>query len=262
MIHFKLGKHKYSIPSKWSEVTTGQFLALREAKNDIEMLNILSGIPIDTLIYLDKNSVLRLTLAIAYVKELPKLDNPPEPIDITISFLDGIYNRTVTIPHIKDIKKKTWGQKIKLQNIVNQKTDEFDKILDIVLVYAQPYIDRTKFDPNRFMSLKKHFYDVNFLNLYGLAKDYLEQLHDIITFEKNNLYVEPTNEQKVAGIDRFEKFGVMNTVNASAKNDVLKYEKVLETEYNVMLTHMLIQKEKSEFQKRYSEVMKRKAKRR
>ena len=90
---------------------------------------------------------------------------------------------------------------------------------------------------------------------------YITQLKSILETEQNALHKEPTYEQKKAGVDMFNDFGVMNTIKALAGGDILKYEAVTKIEYNIIFTHMAMNKVQSEFEENYRKVLKQKGNR-
>ena len=78
---------------------------------------------------------------------------------------------------------------------------------------------------------------------------------ELITTENKLLSSKPTPIEKQAGIDTFNKFGVMNTVNSLAGGDVLKWELVKQLPYEMYLTKLLMNKTESEYQKKYSKLL-------
>jgi len=60
--------------------------------------------------------------------------------------------------------------------------------------------------------------------------------------------------EKRAGIQSFEKFRYINTVNALAGGDITKWELILAMPYERVLTKLLLNKTEAEYQKRYGEM--------
>ncbi|GAB2983962.1 hypothetical protein GCM10027049_21830 [Mucilaginibacter puniceus] len=58
-----------------------------------------------------------------------------------------------------------------------------------------------------------------------------------------------------AGIQAFERFKYINTVNALAGGDVTKWEEILNLPYDRVLTKLLLNKTEAEYQKRYSDLL-------
>jgi hypothetical protein len=61
--------------------------------------------------------------------------------------------------------------------------------------------------------------------------------------------------EKKAGIQAFEKFKYINTVNALAGGDITKWAEILNMPYERVLTKLLLNKTEAEYQKRYSELL-------
>ena len=255
MITFKAKKIKYYCPTSWSEVTFKQWKELNKTKNDLKIISILTGIPKRTIERISENSILKLSLAIGFIAKPISIEdyNPPEKI---------VINEQLSIPYVKNISEKTFGQKIYLQHTIQENQDNEQILIpEVVLVYGQPYIDKTDFDLNRLIELKNSLDNVFFVDLYSAVIGYSQQLKTIVETEKKELKIETTNEQKSAGVEMFSKFGVMNTVKALANNDVLNYEKVLQIEYNTVFIHLLMNKTEGIYQENYRKILEQKHKR-
>jgi hypothetical protein len=61
--------------------------------------------------------------------------------------------------------------------------------------------------------------------------------------------------EKRAGIQAFEKFRYINTVNSLAGGDITKWQLILAMPYERILTKLLLNKTEAEYQKRYGEMM-------
>ena len=65
----------------------------------------------------------------------------------------------------------------------------------------------------------------------------------------------PSVLEKKAGIQSFEKFKYINTVNSLAGGDITKWAQILNMPYERVLTKLLLNKTEAEYQKRYSELI-------
>jgi hypothetical protein len=65
----------------------------------------------------------------------------------------------------------------------------------------------------------------------------------------------PSILEKKAGIQSFEKFKYINTVNSLAGGDITKWSEILNMPYERVLTKLLLNKTEAEYQKRYSELL-------
>ena len=127
---------------------------------------------------------------------------------------------------------------------------------EIVFVYSQEQITNKDFDINKINELNNVFDEIYLVSLYATAMNYVLQLKNILESEHNRLSSEPTREQKMAGIDMFNDYGVMNTIDALAGGDITKYEAIEKIEYNVVFAKMAKNKTQSEFEENYRKVLK------
>jgi len=61
--------------------------------------------------------------------------------------------------------------------------------------------------------------------------------------------------ERKAGIQSFEKFKYINTINSLAGGDITKWGEILNIPYERILTKLLLNKTEAEYQKRYSELL-------
>jgi hypothetical protein len=262
MIKFKIGKTKHEIPSSWNDVTFGQWSDLQNTEDEMEIVSIMTGIPLELVSKFDEASLYRISLTLGFMLSEPNFEKTELP-EYLIAVLNPrtLRQKEKRIEIIQDIKTKTFGQKIFLQELLKQNDKDLMRLMtDVVLIYSQPQFNGEKFDDSKINEYRNSFRKTKLLNLYSVAMFYIEQLESILKVEAEVLHTEPTTEQRQAGINMFEKFGIMNTIRAMAGNDILKYDAVLEVEYNVALTHMAMSKTEGIFQDNYREVLKRKNK--
>ena len=81
------------------------------------------------------------------------------------------------------------------------------------------------------------------------------ELSKLIETENKLLASAPSVLEKRAGIQSFEKFKYINTVNSLAGGDLTKWDDILGMPYERVLTKLLLNKTEAEYQKRYSEIM-------
>jgi hypothetical protein len=60
--------------------------------------------------------------------------------------------------------------------------------------------------------------------------------------------------EKRAGIQSFEKFKYINTINSLAGGDITKWDTILNMPYERVLTKLLLNKTEAEYQKKYMEL--------
>jgi hypothetical protein len=80
-------------------------------------------------------------------------------------------------------------------------------------------------------------------------------LSRLIETENKLLSSLPSALEKKAGIQTFEKFKYINTVNSLAGGDLTKWTEILNMPYERVLTKLLLGKAEAEYQRRYSELM-------
>ncbi|MCC8409780.1 hypothetical protein LJ707_12645 [Mucilaginibacter sp. UR6-1] len=61
--------------------------------------------------------------------------------------------------------------------------------------------------------------------------------------------------EKRAGIQAFEKFKHINTLNALSGGDVTKWDDIMNMPYERLLTKLLLNKTEAEYQRRYTEML-------
>lgn len=238
----------YHIPVKWSELSYKQFMDLKKAKGQNEILASISGIPIEIINKLEDSEKNKLYLLFQFTKVKFNPDDFEKP--------DVINIKNKEINYVDDIREKTFGQKIYFHEIIKGNTEGFESILlDVVAIYSQPLIDEADFDINRIEPIKQLLKDVFFVDLYSTAIAYISQLKEIIEDEAKTLSSEPDNNQILAGVKNFERFGVMNTIKALANNDVTKYAEIERLEYNTVFVHMQMNKVQNDFNDNYRKVL-------
>lgn len=262
MIKFQIRGTKkiHEIPSCWNDVTYQQWIQMNQTEDDMELIAIFSGFPIQTIEKLHPKALYNIKQALSFIYIKLDVEKYEPPKKLTIKQDEKkLSTRTVDIPLVPNIRRKTLGQKIYLQNILTKYGhDVIEAMIDIILVYAQPIIDDDKFNPQRFDALRPSLEKLNLVDLYSTSRHYLLQFNKILEDEQYKLYSEPDHEKKRAGIDNFNEYGVMNTIKALAKGDILKYDAVLEIEYQVAFIHMAMNKTQMDFDKEYSAILKNK----
>ncbi len=225
MIKAKIKNKEYQIKNSWSDLTYQNYIDVCKM-SDIEALSFLSGIEPNILNSLDELSLERLLFCIDFLKETPK-----------------------EIVECKNIKKETFGQKIILQNQLRNSEPQLSPAVALA-VYEYDY---NEFNKSLLEVLKMPFNEV-----YCKGLDYLKQFNDIVEMESEHLKSEPTTEQRQAGIDMFDEFGIMNTVDSLAGGDVLNYEKILNIDYNTIFIKLKMLKFAGIYNKNYSKIQNRK----
>jgi hypothetical protein len=231
MIQATINKTPYNIPTSWNDVSYKQWVSIQEEKDELKLLSILTNIPVELLANFSNGQINKLALAIQFVQTQPKLEEIKTDIDI---------------------RKYTYGQKILLQQLIEKNKDNIMPIIgSIVSLYSS-----NEYNEN----YQQLDVDGSLIEVYGKALNIINQLTQILEREKENLEVKPTIEQVQAGVDMFDKFGVMNTVKALALGNILNYEKILKLDYNTVYLHLLMSKTEHDFQENYRAILESKRK--
>lgn len=83
---------------------------------------------------------------------------------------------------------------------------------------------------------------------------------EVVKNETGELQLDYDSDHVLAGIKRFEKYGINNTIDALAGGDMLKWEEVLLMPYGVVFMKLRMNKEKVLFQRNLRKVLENKQK--
>ena len=250
MIKLNSNTTSYNIPTSWDDISFKQYKSLQVEKDEAKLISILCNMPLSDVKLLSESSVSKIAILLSFVQTPIDLDSI-EPIN-EITTLEG-----VKIALEDDIKCKSFGQKLYLHQIIKDSDNNIMSIIeDIVLIYSQEQITEKDFDISKINELKGVLNEISLVSLYATAMSYVLQLKTILEHEHNRLSSEPTREQKIAGIDSFNEYGVFNTIDALAGGDVTKYDQIERMEYNIIFTKMARNKTQAIFDDNYRKVLK------
>lgn len=234
MIEILIHRKKYSAPSNWTEVTFDQWERLQKNNTWKEVLQILTNIPAKKLEQVKDQSIGNLISLFSWLLNSAGLNELPLPIQITIN------RKKVAVP--QNICEKTWGQKIAAHTFL--KENNLQKSIPFVAAcYLLPEMEGEIFNPDEIEKVKELsvvLKQCNLFELYAVGNNYCTQLLQQIKLENKLLGKQPKPEHLQAGIKMFDKFGVLNTIDALAGGDVLKYKPVQQIEYNVIFSKLLL----------------------
>lgn len=222
MIKAKVGKREIEVKTSWNDLTYSDFLKI-VGLDTIEVISILTGLTVDELAMLEPLSKQQLTNL--------------------LSFVEKIEEEEVTC---KDIREESFGKKILLQ----EKAKDDNKYEMIPYAYAIYELDANDIKNSFDIALTKPF-----LEVYHKGMNYIEQLTKVIDTENEQLKHQPTSEQRRAGLDMFDEFGIINTINALAGGNILNYQKVLEIEYSTVFVYLKLKKTEAIYQENYTKIM-------
>lgn len=251
MIKAKLSIGKsIQIPNVWSDLTVHQYSEILKCTDDqIKLISRLTGIDEKDVGSLDVRSVETIIHCCSFIQS----DfNPSEWTIPKKIIIEGI-----EINPDFDIKTKTFGQKIAFQMAVAEKgIDIIDNVLTILDIYFQPILTSKPFDPDESEKFKTLISEhLSLTDAFAISQNYRKQLSDIVEREQTSLNKKPTVEQMRAGISMFDEFGVMNIVDTLAGGDVLKYDAILNLEYNTVFLKLRKSNVESIYQENYSKIL-------
>jgi len=224
MIKAKIKNKEYNIKSSWNDLTYQDYINIVNCKENIDAVSILSGIEVETLLKLDEQSLKNLSACISFIQELEQEE------------VLGCLN----------IREQTFGQKILLQEKLQIDNKE------MIPAYALAIYEYN------YEQLEESFLEVlkmSFRDVYNRGMNYVNQLSEILKSESIHLKSTPNSEQRRAGIDMFDEFGVMNTIDSLAGGDILKYEQILKIDYNTVFIKQKMLKFANQFQENYTKIM-------
>ena len=223
MIKAKINKKEYSIKTEWNDLSFGEWYDIIKAKDDIERVSLLTGIESEVIMRLDETSQKQLSFCLEFLNDIPTSEL-----------------------EVKDIRAESFGQKILLQQ---QLSNEDKELLPAKALVCYEY------DFNNFNNSLNYVLKLPFIFVYSKGVKYLEQIQSVLELEAEHLSSKPTSEQQRAGLDMFDEFGIMNTVNALANGDILKYDEVMKIDYNTVFIKLKMSKFERIFNENYSKIM-------
>ncbi len=229
MLRFKKGFRKYiEIPSSWEDLTYSQVMAIMKCDDDSKLVQIVTGLD-------EINSE----------KVFPYLAFLFNPIDFESLEQATIFDGEL----IPDIRTKSYGQKLILQNELKKGTIK-ESICRIIAIYHMEKFNVTQIESE---SLKYH--NRSFVELFTVALNLINQLKSINEIESKMLKFTPTPEQVRAGLKEFEILGDFNTIDELAHGKPWKYKEIEDTEYNIIFAKLLKINICSKFDKKYREII-------
>lgn len=107
---------------------------------------------------------------------------------------------------------------------------------------------------------EKHFLNLDIYNCFAAHKFVLDEFTELARIESEELSVEPTAEQKNAGIEMLNRFGHYNNLDYLARGDILKYDELLKKPYSIIFRKLVLDKTKNEIENNHIRNVSRKTK--
>ena len=135
-------KTRAEMPSKWEEMTVKQYLQIETTSNNLELLALLSGVPLSDIL----NTKTDLTPIIQKMVEL--LNQRPPDFKKVPRRIINIEGKRIKIP--SDFSRVTFGQSALIEQYLGESADdERGAIARVMGVILQPLIDGGKFNLDR-----------------------------------------------------------------------------------------------------------------
>lgn len=199
----------------------GFYLAGMKHTDPMQRLAGVSNIPIEQVNKLSFDSLAQLFEAHGYVDKIELLGEPIEPYDIG---------------------NDSWGKFERAKLLAKEHSDSINIAVSIATTYTgENYLSKPCLEVwQKIMSYMNGF--VAFNEKYKRLNDW-----------------KPTPEQQIAGIDRFEQFGIMpNFYEVRKLYPTLTDDEVWDLKAEVIYYKFLIDFEKSEFERTYADVVSKK----
>jgi hypothetical protein len=232
---FRIKGKEYNIPQTNKEITISQYLRLQGIDNIQEQIRILADLPDG--IELDELSLLSLSLTVEYFKtgiELPDTDLNP-----------------------LDLQQEPFGTIHYCYQALNTLNKHDAIILMLCYIYSGE-----DWSNNKRPKLHEQHYDkyaqYPAWQYLPLVVDYIDQLNKMRELWNKTLKSGYTNEEKQAGADNLERFGMYATLINMAGKDLEKYDRLHNRKWFEILLYLSYQKAENAFQKKYSEIISKK----
>jgi len=169
----QIDKDVYDLPEGWHEVTVNQFLELRDCENAdfITILSKLINAPYDKVFACNPDMIAKQILPLLdwYFDETFNFDElriPPK-----LSSQENEY------PIPRDIRLKSFGQKIHFEEIMRDIKDPVTKMPYVVAIYMYPIITKNKFDVESLDEFTKNTIgNCRITEIYPIASFFLNKL--------------------------------------------------------------------------------------
>jgi hypothetical protein len=148
-------------PSSWSEVTVKQFLLLEtdyDGKDPVKLLSILSGLDYHLIENSNSSTINKIEPLVSFVN-----NNQPDFLKLKRSKTIEIDGKTIKMP--TRLNKETFGQTIKMQELLEAEQSLTAAIPQMMAIYIQPRLDGS-FNVERLEEVKELINDLYILDVY------------------------------------------------------------------------------------------------
>lgn len=257
MIPFILNEKKIEVPSSWNELTVKQFFDVRNAKTFYEKMEAMTGEKDWDKI--ENMDMLLLPFTI-WLTSNADFETAQQNNNITIQ---GQY-KPIYYELNKDLGEYSFGQKIicqqKLSKLQEDKKDMVEALPLLIATYYQPICEDKKYSPEDAETFEKTIYETRICFAYPAFKFILAELLRLIERDSQYLSRPIKSEELMASSTELNKFKDFMLIDSLAGGDIFKHDAVTDFPYNRIFGKLYMENEKSKYQERLSEAMKRKHK--
>jgi hypothetical protein len=229
---FRIKGKEYNIPQAAKEISISKYLRLEGVTDIQDQIRILADLPDG--IELDEVSLYTLSLTLDYFQtglELPETDLKP-----------------------LDLQQEHFGT----IHYCYQALGTLSKHDAIIFMLCYIYSGEDWSNNKRPKLHEQHFEkycQVPAWQYLPLVADYIEQLNKMRELWNKTLKSGYTNEEKQAGAEKLEKYGMYATLINMAGKDLEKYDRLHSRKWFEILLYLSYQKAENAFQKKYSEIL-------
>ena len=232
---FRIKGIEYNIPQTAKEISISKYLRLEGVTDIQDQIRILADLPDG--IQLDEVSLYTLSITLDYFQtglELPETDLKP-----------------------LDLQQEPFGA----IHYCYQALGTLNKHDAIIFMLCYIYSGED-WSNNKRPKLHEQHYE-HYCNLLAwqylpLVADYIEQLNKMRELWNKTLKSGSTNDEKQAGAEKLEKYGMYATLINMAGKDLEKYDRLHNRNWFEILLYLSYQKAENAFQKKYSEILSKK----
>lgn len=173
MKNIQIDKDIYTLPESWDEVTVNQFLELRDCENAdfITILSKLINAPYDKVFACNPEMIAKKIMPMLnwYFDETFNFDELKIPSKLSVQ------DKKYPIP--RDIRLKSFGQKIHFEEIMRDMKDPVIRMPYVVAIYMYPVVTKNKFNIESLDEFTKNTIgNCKITEIYPIANFFLTKL--------------------------------------------------------------------------------------
>lgn len=224
MIQVEIENIKYNVPTSWRDVTHRKYCELisKEKVNGIELLSLLSDIQCNTLEKISEENLIILIDLCTFVNDTTLLEKSNVLFDDLSSF---------------DVGNETWAKLEKAKQEIEKHPVFFCASSSLAKIYFGNDVSNSCI-----------------LDVYGKCNYLLNNLNNFFERFKRLSESEPQDDEILADVDRFKKFGFFASCVELSRKMCITYNEVLSMTANEIYNTFLYDFEKADYEKRLYEI--------